>query len=87
MNIYGGVVFSQRVLLALVASGINRESAYKIVQKNAHSAWNTEGGNFRKNLESDPEVTEHLTPTQLATCFDTEIHQSNLNVIWDRLEI
>jgi len=87
MNIYGGVVFSQRVLLALINSGLNRELAYKIVQRNAHSAWNNEGGDFKANLESDKEVSERLTPNQLASCFDTEIHQSNLYVIWDRLGI
>ena len=87
MNIYGGVVFSQRVLLELINSGLNRESAYKIVQRNAHAAWNNEGGDFKANLESDEEVTKRLTQNQLANCFDTEIHQSNLYVIWDRLGI
>ena len=50
MNRYGGVVFSQRVLLTLVDKGLSREEAYKIVQTNAHAAWNTEGGNFKANL-------------------------------------
>jgi len=80
-------VFSQRVLLALVESGINREDAYQIVQRNAHTAWNTEGGNFRANLEADAEVTSRLNPEQLAECFATELHQANLGVIWDRLGI
>ena len=87
MNIYGGVVFSQRVLLALIDSGMSRESAYQIVQRNAHTAWNKEGGDFQANLQSDQEVIERLTPNQLAKCFDTEIHQANLPVIWDRLGI
>jgi adenylosuccinate lyase len=87
MNVYGGVVFSQRVLLALVESGINREEAYRIVQRNAHTAWNTEGGNFRANLEADAEVTSRLSPEQLAECFATELHQANLGVIWERLGI
>ena len=87
MNVYGGVVFSQRVLLALVESGINREDAYRIVQRNAHTAWNTEGGNFRANLEADAEVTSRLSPKQLAECFATELHQANLGVIWQRLGI
>ena len=87
MNIYGGVVFSQRVLLALIDSGMSRESAYQIVQRNAHTAWNKEGGDFQANLQSDQEVIERLTPNQLAKCFDTEIHQANLHVIWDRLGI
>jgi adenylosuccinate lyase len=87
MNVYGGVVFSQRVLLALVESGINREEAYRIVQRNAHTAWNTEGGNFRANLEADADVTGHLSPEQLADCFSTALHQENLGVIWERLGI
>ena len=87
MNIYGGVVFSQRVLLALVKNGMNRENAYKLVQYHAHQAWNKEGGDFRANLEADPEVTKNIESSQLADCFSTEMHQSNLDVIWERLEI
>ncbi len=85
MNVYGGVVFSQRVLLELVDSGMSREDAYKVVQRNAHAAWNIEGGNFQKNLESDNEVTRRLTPDQISKCFSPEMHQANLNVIWERL--
>jgi adenylosuccinate lyase len=85
--VYGGVVFSQRVLLALVEAGINREDAYRIVQRHAHSAWNTDGGNFRTNLEADGEVTGKLSPEQLAECFSTDLHQANLGVIWQRLGI
>jgi len=87
MNVYGGVVFSQRVLLALVESGISREDAYRIVQRNAHTAWNTGGGNFRANLEADAEVTSRLSAEQLAECFSTDLHQANLGVIWERLAI
>ena len=85
MNIYGGVVFSQRVLLALVENGMSREDAYSVVQRNAHSAWNTEGGNFRANLEADPEVSTLLNTKALGECFSTELHQANLDVIWQRL--
>jgi len=87
LNLYGGVVFSQRVLLALVESGISREEAYRIVQRNAHTAWNTAGGDFRANLEADADVTSHLSPEQLAACFATDLHQANLAVIWERLGI
>ena len=44
-------------------------------------------GNFKKNLENDPEVMTNLTPEKLTDCFSTELHQSNLKVIWDRLGI
>ncbi len=87
MNVYGGVVFSQRVLLALVGTGLNREEAYRIVQRNAHTAWNTEGGNFRANLEADADVTSRLNAEQLADCFSTDLHQENLDVIWQRLGV
>ncbi len=87
LNIYGGVVFSQRVLLALVENGMSREDSYRLVQKNAHSAWNQNEGNFRKNLENDPEVMNSLSKEKLSDCFSTELHQSNLGVIWERLGI
>ncbi|SBO44556.1 adenylosuccinate lyase [Cyanobium sp. NIES-981] len=85
MNVYGGVVFSQRVLLALVESGLRREEAYRIVQHHAHAAWNRDGGDFRAALEADPSVTERLDPGKLAECFSTEVHRANLPVIWERL--
>ena len=87
MNVYGGVVFSQRVLLALVNSGLNREDAYRIVQRHAHAAWNVESGDFRANLQADPAVTDRLTPSELEACFATDLHHAHLDVIWDRLGI
>ncbi len=87
MNIYGGVVFSQRVLLALVENGMQREEAYKLVQKHAHEAWNKESGDFQANLKSDKSITSVLSSEQLNNCFSTTIHQANLEVIWNRLEI
>ena len=78
-------MFSQRVLLGLVDAGMSREEAYRVVQRNAHTAWNTDGGDFRANLAADPDVTAKLTPEQLNDCFSTELHQQNLGVIWDRL--
>jgi adenylosuccinate lyase len=87
MNVYGGVVFSQAVLLALVASGLNREEAYRIVQGHAHAAWNVQGGDFRTRLEADPTVTARLSPQQLADCFRSDRHQEHLDVIYGRLGI
>ncbi len=87
MNVYGGVVFSQRVLLALVEKGMQREYAYKLVQKHAHAAWNTETGDFRANLDSDKDITEILSTKELNNCFSPEIHQLNLDVIWQRLDL
>jgi adenylosuccinate lyase len=87
MNLYGGVVFSQRVLLTLVEKGINREDAYRIVQTNAHQAWNTPGGNFQKLIESDPQVTEKLTPEEIAECFNPDYQMRNIDKVYQRLDI
>ncbi len=87
MNLYGGVVFSQRVLLTLVDKGINREDAYHIVQTNAHQAWNTPGGNFQKLIESDPKVTEKLTPEEIAECFNPDYQMRNIDKVYQRLDI
>ncbi|MCP9825559.1 adenylosuccinate lyase [Synechococcus sp. EJ6-Ellesmere] len=87
LNVYGGVVFSQRVLLALVESGLSREDAYRIVQRHAHDAWNREGGDFRANLAADPEVSTRLNSAQLDACFSTDLHRAQLEVIWERLGI
>ena len=62
-----GLVFSQPVLLALVASGLTRDAAYRVVQRNAMAAW-TEGKPFRTLLEADSDVA--LTPDQLDEAFD-----------------
>ena len=87
LNIYGGVIFSQKVLLLLVEKGLSREKAYSLVQKNAHQAWNNEKGNFKQNIEGDPEIMTLVTNNDLKECFDPSIHLNNLNVIWEKLSI
>ena len=87
LNIYGGVIFSQKVLLLLVEKGLSREKAYSLVQKNAHQAWNNENGNFKHNIERDEEIMSLVTKTDLTECFDPSIHLNNLNVIWEKLDI
>lgn len=79
MNVYGGVIFSQRVLLALVEKGLTREDAYRLVQGCAHTAWNTEGGNFRANVEQDAEITQHLSGEEIAACFDPQFQLRHLD--------
>jgi adenylosuccinate lyase len=87
MNVYGGVVFSQRLLLTLVEQGVGREEAYRIVQRNAHTAWNQPGGNFKDLVSADPAVTAHLTPAEIEACFDPEHHLRNLDEVYQRLSI
>lgn len=87
MNLYGGVVFSQRVLLALVEKGMNREAAYKIVQSCAHTAWNVPDGNFQQLISQDPTVTQMLSQTEIERCFDPQQHLRHLDEIYQRLSI
>ena len=87
LNIYGGVIFSQKVLLLLVEKGLSREKAYSLVQKNAHMAWNTENGNFKQNVEKDNEIMDCVNQSELDECFNPSIHLKNLSVIWKKLGI
>ena len=84
-NLYGGCVFSQRVLLALVNKGLLRDDAYKIVQKNALSAWGKHDGNFKKNLLNDDEVKKYLTENEIEELFNTSDYLKNIDVIYKRL--
>ncbi|MGA7938094.1 MAG: adenylosuccinate lyase [Kovacikia sp.] len=87
LNVYGGVVFSQRVLLALVEKGVRREDAYAIVQSCAHQVWNQPDGNFRGVISQDVRVTEHLSPADIEVCFDPQEHLKHLDQIYQRLGI
>ncbi|HYW20867.1 MAG TPA: adenylosuccinate lyase [Nodularia sp. (in: cyanobacteria)] len=87
LNCYGGVVFSQKVLLALIDKGLNREEAYAIVQESAHAAWNKPEGNFHDLITQDPRVTQNLSPEEIATCFDPQQHLRHLDQVYQRLGI
>ena len=87
LNIYGGVIFSQKVLLLLVEKGLSRERAYHLVQKHAHKAWNTENGNFKQNITEDQDIMGLVNENDLKECFDPSIHLDNLNIIWEKLSI
>jgi adenylosuccinate lyase len=87
MNRYGGVVFSQRVLLTLVEKGLSREEAYAIVQSCAHTAWNQETGDFHALIAEDPRVTAHLSPDEIEVCFDPQQHLKHLDRVYQRLNI
>ncbi|MEI8377216.1 MAG: adenylosuccinate lyase [bacterium] len=86
-KLYGGVIYSQRVMLALVEKGLSREEAYSIVQKNAHEAWNCPNGDFKANLLSDSDVIKSLNEQEIESCFDTKYYLSNINEIYKRFEV
>ncbi|MFZ5721627.1 MAG: adenylosuccinate lyase [Pseudomonadota bacterium] len=78
----GGLVHSQRVLLALTQKGLSREASYAAVQRNAMKVWRGEG-NFLDFLKADPEVT--LSDAELGELFDLGYHFKNLDVIFARV--
>jgi adenylosuccinate lyase len=87
MDRFGGVIFSQAVLLKLVDKGITREEAYALVQTNAMKAWNTDDGNFRQNLLNDANVKKHLTQQEIEDCFKAENYLGNLDKVFDRVGV
>ena len=80
----GGLVHSQRVLLALTQKGVSREDAYKLVQGNAMKAWRGEG-DFRALLEADGKVRKHLSAKELAANFDLDFHLTQVDAIFHRV--
>jgi adenylosuccinate lyase len=79
----GGLVNSQRVLLALTQKGVSRETAYAAVQRNAMKVWREEG-DFAELLMSDPDVRPHLSDAELSELFDLAYHFKNLDALFER---
>ena len=84
MNKLGGLIHSQRVLLALTQAGVSREDAYRLVQRNAMVVWR-EGADFLSLLKNDSEVTDALTDKQLESVFDLEYHTKHVDTLFKRV--
>jgi adenylosuccinate lyase len=80
----GGLVHSQRVMLALTQKGVGREDAYAAVQRNAMKVWRGEG-RFIDFLKADPDVRPHMTDAELDALFDLDYHFKHVNVVFDRV--
>lgn len=85
-NLFGGIVYSQKVMLELVDKGLSREEAYKIVQANALDAFEN-NGDFRKNLENDDDIIEALSTDELDDCFIQADYLRNVDKIFEKFEI
>jgi len=85
LEVGGGVVYSQSVLLALIDAGMARDDAYAIVQSAAARAWD-EGANFREALKANPEVGRHLDRTALDALCDPGRSLANLGGVFEKLE-
>lgn len=79
-----GLIYSQRVLLALVDKGLTREAAYDLVQRNAMKAWELQTP-FLELLKQDKDVMKHFTPVELEELFDPSYHLQHVDTIFARL--
>jgi adenylosuccinate lyase len=80
----GGLVHSQRVLLALTRKGVAREDAYRLVQRNAMKVWAGDG-DFLALLKADKDVRKHLSEAELSTNFDLDFHFAHVDTIFRRV--
>ena len=85
LDMMGGLVCSEQIMLALIATGLSREEAYGVAQRNASKAWS--GQNFREAIESDPTVKERLSAQDLEHAFDIEHHLKHLAHTFEVLKI
>jgi adenylosuccinate lyase len=86
LNKMGGLVHSQRVLLALTQAGVSREDSYVLVQRNTMKVWESDGTlSLLDLLKADPEVTAALTPAQIEEKFDLDYHLRHVDTIFARV--
>ena len=85
LEMMGGLVCSEQIMLALIATGLSREEAYGVAQRNASKAW--AGQDFRSAIESDPLVQERLTAQDIEHAFDIKYHLKNLKSTFEKLGI
>ena len=84
LNRLHGLIFSQRIMLALVDKGLTREQAYKIVQSNAMKVWETEA-DFKTLLEADAAVMEKMTAAELESLFDVSFYLRRMDDIYHKV--
>ena len=84
LNQLGGLIHSQRILLALTQAGLTREDAYRLVQQHAMSAWRGEG-QFLSLLKADKQVSNTLDEKTLESLFDLDYHLAHVDIIFDRV--
>jgi adenylosuccinate lyase len=81
----GGLVFSQRAMLALTQAGISREDAYRVIQSNAMKVWDSNGKTtLRKQLEKDSKVTKKLAKKDFDALFNYKHYTKNIAAIMAR---
>jgi adenylosuccinate lyase len=84
LNLTHGLVFSQGLLLALIKKGLQRDAAYRLVQRPAMLVWQ-EGGEFAQRVKDDPDISKHLSPPELAEIFDLKRYFRHIPAIFARV--
>jgi adenylosuccinate lyase len=91
LNMTGGLIFSQRILLALIDKGVGRQEAYKMVQRNAKKVWSLAskgaiaGPALLNALSEDPEVTKYLSPSELMELTNTDYYVKYVDTTFARV--
>jgi adenylosuccinate lyase len=84
LNMLNGLIFSQQILLALAESGVTRENAYKMVQKQAMRVWK-EKKPFKELIKKDKGICAHLSKKKIEEIFDVNYHLKYIGIIFDRV--
>jgi adenylosuccinate lyase len=86
LDLLGGMVCSQQVMLALTTKGLDRDQAYQLVQGHARRAWE-QGASFRELVFADPQITGALSREELEACFEHKRHLRHLEAVFERFGI
>ena len=84
LDLTGGLVYSQRLLLALIEKGAQRKESYEAVQRNAMASWNGSGG-LQTLASKDPFITQHLKKSEIAACFNPKYYLRHVDQIFRRV--
>ncbi|MCD7779931.1 MAG: adenylosuccinate lyase [Candidatus Gastranaerophilales bacterium] len=85
-SLFGGIVYSQKVLLKLCSKGLSREEAYTLTQRNALNAFNN-NGSFINNLVNDKDIKHYLSDFEIKECFDINDYLKNIDYIYKKFDI
>ena len=86
LDLMGGLVHSQRVLLSLTQAGASREDGYRLVQRNAMKVWEADGTlSLMALLKADKDVAALLSPGEIEACFDLDHHYRHVDTIFARV--
>ena len=84
LELTGGLVYSQRLLLALIEKGAQRKESYEAVQRNAMASWNGSGG-LRELVGKDPFISQYLKKSEISACFNPKYYLRHVDHIFKRV--